>query len=203
MNAHYSVVPSLVLGFHGCDRSVADRAVNRRRPLRHSHNEYDWLGSGIYFWENDPQRAMEWARAMKRRGRIRTPAVVGAVIALGRCLNLLERRYVNLVKHAYDELVATTRDAGTPLPVNLPLRGSRDLLMRNLDCAVINTVHDMRVESDFPPFDTVRAAFIEGDEMYPTSAFRDHNHIQICVRSPQSIKGYFHPLNQNRTTDLA
>jgi hypothetical protein len=35
---------------------------------------------------------LEWARAMKRRGKVRTPAVVGAIIDLGRCLNLLDRR---------------------------------------------------------------------------------------------------------------
>jgi hypothetical protein len=195
----YSVLPSIVLGFHGCDKAVADRAINRRRPLRYSRNEYDWLGSGIYFWENDPRRAMEWARDLKRRDRIRTPAVVGAIIDLGRCLNLLDRRYADVLKRSYGDLVRSARKTGEPLPANRSLRGSRELVLRDLDCAVINAVHESSAIAGLPPYDTVRAAFIEGDEMYPTSAFRNHNHIQVCVRTPRSIKGYFHPLAEPRS----
>jgi hypothetical protein len=41
---------SFVLGFHGCDQSVADDLLNGKDFVP-SANDWDWLGSGIYFWE--------------------------------------------------------------------------------------------------------------------------------------------------------
>ena len=49
----YSRRANLVIGFHGCDRSVVENVI--------STNDYDWLGSGIYFWENNEERAWQWA----------------------------------------------------------------------------------------------------------------------------------------------
>lgn len=51
----------IVYGYHGCDESVAKRILEGRDPLTPSYNAYDWLGSGIYFWEDAPERAMQWA----------------------------------------------------------------------------------------------------------------------------------------------
>ena len=80
---------SFVLAFHGCDKSVGDRLVNGE-PFKASDNEFDWLGPGIYFWENNWQRGLEFATEhMKRKGsKITVPFVVGAVIDLGSCLDL-------------------------------------------------------------------------------------------------------------------
>lgn len=44
----------IVFGFHGCEREVAQKAILNREPITPSNNAYDWLGNGIYFWENDP-----------------------------------------------------------------------------------------------------------------------------------------------------
>ena len=65
--------------------------------------------------------------------------------------------------------------------------------MRFLDCAVINSVHVMREDEDEPAFDTVRAAFIEGPPLYEDAGFHLETHVQICVRNPQQIIGYFRP----------
>lgn len=191
----YSVLPSFVLGFHGCDRSVAKKVISKRQPLKYSKNKYDWLGSGIYFWENSPKRALEWAHHLKARGKIREPAVVGAIIDLGNCLNLLDSRFVRTIRDAYEFLVRATYESKEKLPRNRPLQGSKDLLLRDLDCAVINAVHEKAKGDGLPPYDTVRSAFIEGREIYRRSAFKDQNHIQICVRTLHCIKGYFHPLD--------
>jgi len=61
-----------------------------------SSNDYDWLGDGIYFWEHNAQRAYDFAVMMSDQPhpsgqKIKKPAVVGAVINLGHCLNLLDR----------------------------------------------------------------------------------------------------------------
>ena len=46
-----------VYGFHGCDKSVAKAVLDKKSVMLSSENDYDWLGSGIYFWEEAPVRA--------------------------------------------------------------------------------------------------------------------------------------------------
>lgn len=101
-----SSLPNLVLGYHGCDASVVEGVIQGTSSLRHSNNGYDWLADGVYFWEHNAQRAYEFAKEMARRPhpskqKIKTPAVVGAVISLGHCLNLLDSQYIALVRQAY------------------------------------------------------------------------------------------------------
>lgn len=61
-NTFYQKSPQTVLAFHGCDRSTAEEILNSwEKHLSPSENTYDWLGTGIYFWLNDPFRAYEWA----------------------------------------------------------------------------------------------------------------------------------------------
>ena len=43
----------LTIGFHGCDEDTAKRVILNKDNILASQNAYDWLGSGIYFWEND------------------------------------------------------------------------------------------------------------------------------------------------------
>lgn len=78
-----------VFAFHGCDRRLRDAVLTGKKRLNASLNTYDWLGSGIYFWEHGPMRALEWAmQQSKRKGaKIKEPAVVGAIIQLGNCFD--------------------------------------------------------------------------------------------------------------------
>jgi len=188
---------TFVLGYHGCDETVAELVFSGKSPLSASENEYDWLGHGIYFWEHNAQRAFEFACELRdhpRSGRrkIKRPAVVGAIIDLGFCLNLLDNRFINMVKQAHSDLVLLHKKAREPIPQN---SGGSDLLMRRLDCSVIELLHANRRGRNEPPFDAVRAAFIEGNRIYQGAGFREKNHIQICVRTLGSIKGYFRPLD--------
>jgi hypothetical protein len=66
-------------------------------------------------------------------------------------------------------------------------------LVRRLDCAVIEVLHKAMAERDEHSFDTIRGLFLEGNELYPNAGFRAQNHIQICVRNPNCIKGFFMP----------
>jgi hypothetical protein len=107
------------------------------------------------------------------------------------------------VKEGYRTLEQALRDAGQPMPVNRTPRAGGEILLRDLDCAVINAVHTFREEHDLPRFDTVRSAFIEGNELYPGSTFRGKNHIQICVRNDACIKGYFWPIAGAEGSEVA
>jgi hypothetical protein len=183
--------PFEITAFHSCDRSVGLRILNGEDDLITSENEWDWLGPGIYFWEQNPGRALEYAiecaaGQQKNRTRIKTPFVIGAVIELGKCLNLLEPGSIDVVKKAHDWLVETCNEDGKSMPVN---KGA----FRKLDCSVIKYVHHTTNHKGLPPYDTVRSAFNEGSQIYPNSNFCDRLHIEICVRSPHLIKGYFLP----------
>ena len=58
---------SLVLGYHGCDLAVARKIIMGQTSHRRSTNEYDWLGSGFYFWEDSPARALQWAKEERKQ----------------------------------------------------------------------------------------------------------------------------------------
>lgn len=182
---------SLVLGYHGCDLSVARKVVASDDQLLPSHNEYDWLGGGLYFWEDSPARALRWAReeAGRNSGKVQTPAVLGAIIDLGNCLNLIDTEHLGLVKAAhksYLELCAVS--------CLQPARNKgKDLRARCLDQAVIETLHQLRAQEKRSSFDTVRAFFVEGDLLYENAGLRALDHVQICVRDPRCILGYFLP----------
>ncbi len=77
---------------------------------------------------------------------------------------------------------------GEPLPENT---GGEDKFKRELDCGVIQAVHTIRKLENQPEYDSVRGMFQEGQEPYPGAGFRTKNHIQICVRNSDCIKGFF------------
>ena len=52
----YSKTPAYIYGFHGCTKEVYDKVIYQNQPMKKSDNAYDWLGNGIYFWENSYQR---------------------------------------------------------------------------------------------------------------------------------------------------
>jgi len=188
----HNLSAAFVLGYHGCSRGTGERLL-LNEPFRPSENAYDWLGSGIYFWEANPDRALNWARQRAARKKstegIETePFVVGAVIDLGSCLDLISTNGSLAVEDAYEDFKAFFAASGRPLPANA---GGEDLLHRNLDCAVINSLHQTREELGREPFDTVRGLFPEGELLYPTSGFRRKTHIQVCVRNQDNIKGVF------------
>jgi hypothetical protein len=183
---------SFVLAYHGCDRSTAEHLL-KYQPFKASANEYDWLGSGVYFWESNPARGLEWARYLRkaRKGkqkRIHEPYVVGAVIDLGYCLDLFSSTGIEFVKAAYMDFRIYVKRSGGEMPQN---KGGADLLQRSLDCAVINHIHAVNKRDNKRSFDTVRGVFLEGKPIYETSGFYEKTHIQICVRTLGNIKAVF------------
>jgi hypothetical protein len=198
----YARLPSFLLGFHGCDRSLAESLFSgATEDLKPSQNDYDWLGAGAYFWENDPVRALSWAESMKGRPRrsgpvITNPAVIGAVIDPGHCLNFLEQSAVRLARVHHDLLIEECRAQGRPLPTNTNppfMAGSPDKIYRRLDRAVVESIHRSVADNGLRAFDTVRAVFLEGQALYPDAGFLERTHIQLCVRNPRCILGYFRP----------
>ncbi len=189
----YEYQPSFILGFHGCKKSVGDAILTGAEPhLKWSEKKYDWLGSGIYFWEGNLARAWEWAFDRQQGGKIDEPFVLGAIIDLRHCLDLFDREGMRQVMTTYDAVKTAFDYAGKTMPVNVGK--TPDKAGRNLDCLVMNTLHDIRQGSKQSAYDSVRGPFLEGDPIYDGAGFRSHSHIQICVRSEVCIKGYFKPI---------
>lgn len=105
---------SFVLGYHGCDKAVGLSAIGGQ-ALIPSKGDFDWIGGGIYFWESDPLRALEWAQQKQKRGACNEPFVIGAVLDLRNCLDLLTRENVELVRSAYKSFKQVQETAGLKL----------------------------------------------------------------------------------------
>jgi hypothetical protein len=90
------------------------------QDFKKSQNDYDWLGWGIYFWEANPKRGLDFAkRAMKRAGsKIKAPTVIGAIIDLGNCLDLMSAMAIDMVRAAYESLSETFAATGGNLRQN-------------------------------------------------------------------------------------
>jgi hypothetical protein len=182
---------SLVLGYHGCDLAIAEKIVLGRIQQRPSTNEHDWLGSGFYFWEDSHARAFRWAQAeaAEEERKVKTPGVLGAIIDLGNCLNLIDAEHLDLVKAAHRAYLEFCRNSDLQPAQNQ----GKDIGSRKLDKAVFETLHKLREQEAKPPFGTVRAFFVEGEPLYENAGLRALDHVQVCVRDPGKIIGYFLP----------
>jgi hypothetical protein len=191
----YSSKPSVVYGFHGTDQRVATEIINQRASFSASTNTYDWLGHGIYFWENNLERASQYAveDSQRSNSKIKHPCVIGTVIDLGNCLDLLDQKNIDALKSAYKSFIAIMKEFDRPIPQNTSF-GTKDFdfKKRELDCAVIRFYCEF-AKSEGRPFDSVRAAFIEGEPIYPNAKFYTQNHIQLAIVNPDCIKGIFFP----------
>lgn len=94
--------PGLILGYHGTNVETAEKVIHGKgmEHLWASEKEYDWLGQGVYFWENSQRRAEAWAIEKYPTNW----TVIGAVIQLGACLDLLDQQFSDLVDTAAQKL---------------------------------------------------------------------------------------------------
>jgi hypothetical protein len=176
-----------IVGYHGTRLSVALDIVNRRRTFKFSRNRDDWLGHGIYFWEYAPQQAYWWAERRKRRQGWNEPiAILGSMIRLGFCFDLLDPYNVRYLKEIHGEYRATETAAGRAISENANHH-------KYLDCAVFQYAY-AAIESpeDQLTVDSARAVYVPtGDEkrIWTRSWISEGAHVQICVRNPACILG--------------
>ena len=170
----------VVLGYHGCDEALAASLLAGETPIEDwqpSRNSYDWLGHGVYFWEHAPERARVWADQGGKTG------VIGAVIQLGRCLDLTDVSHTEVLAFHYQTVLETYNERGLTLPEN---RGK----LRKLDCLIVNDLA-LKMEAAGDPIQTVRSPFLEGEPIYPGSGILKESHIQVAVLDPACILAVF------------
>ena len=139
-----------------------------------SQNPYDWLGDGVYFFQDASERAWEWAYS--NHGK--EAAVIGAEIRLVDCLDLLDIGWSKVITEAHDQFLDYYRRSG----LNIPRQTSG---AHRLDREVINYAVGVWAEQG-TIIRCVRAAFSEGRAVYPDSAIFDRSHVQIAVRDVET-----------------
>ena len=169
-----------VVGYHGTRLSVALEIVQRRRRFRTSENRDDWLGHGVYFWEYAPQQAFSWAKRLQAEKKWNEPiAVLGSMIRLGFCFDLLDPYNAEYLREIYRDFRAAEDATGRALPRNVRHR-------RYLDCAVFEYAYEVIGSGDGSQrVDTARAVYVPTDaksRIWPGSWISEGAHVQICVR---------------------
>ena len=173
-----------VIGFHGTRKTIAESIVLGKTQFAPSQNSGDWLGNGVYFWEYAPQQAWAWAKARYPDEEV---AVLGAMIRLGSCFDLLDPTNVAALESFHSQMVADCEQNNIePPPQNWRSN-------KHTDCAVFEYAYGASLASD-NKIDTCRAVFVpsvgskRARPWKSSGIFRDA-HIQLCVRNVSCIQG--------------
>lgn len=168
-----------VFGYHGTSAESAQAILepgekNTERFL-FSENDTDWLGKGVYFFQDAPFRAREWPKVrFPPPRRTENPVVLCAEIDLTNCLDLIDIEAARIIAQRYGILEERYQKIGRPLPIN---KGRK----HDFDCILINSVVD-QLEEEGRRINVVRTAFTEGKPIVPASQLYSHAHVQIVVR---------------------
>lgn len=179
-----------IVGFHGTRLSTALAIVKREQDFTPSTNDDDWLGHGTYFWEHAPKQAMWWAERRQKRHKWGEPvAVLGSMIRLGNCLDLLDPQNVDRVDDLHTAYVAELARTGITPRVNANQH-------KYLDCAVFEYAYTV-IEPEDGRIDTSRGVYVRTGvdrkgrkaRVWARSWIVRDAHIQVCVRNPACILG--------------
>lgn len=173
MTSINSSQPLRVYGYHGTSQIHAQEIIEHGFDF--STNDYDWLGTGVYFFQDAPQRAYSWA--IERYPE--SPAVIKSRLMLDNCLDLLDIIWFPFIGEAYDFFVRSYQQTNIPLPRQNPQRSKA----HRLDCAFFNYIVREIIEPQGHSVSSIRAVFNEGDRIYPNSAIFDRAHVQISIRN--------------------
>ncbi len=163
-----------VVAFHGTSRRAAEALV-LGVPFKQSQNEGDWLGHGIYFWENALQQAWTWA---KQRHKAEA-AVVGALVRLGQCVDLFDPSNAQPLDTAHKNYLQHCKEAGRKTKTNVNAT-------KYLDCAIWNHLA-LSLQAVGQGFESARAVFVPfakgaKQRLWDRSGVLRNAHIQLCVR---------------------
>jgi hypothetical protein len=174
-----------LVGYHGTNLRAAKAILaNGFIP---SQNPYDWLGIGVYFWQDAPYRAFDWAGIHTRRHHeYDEPAVIRSIIQLKReeCMDLLDWQ-------------TTGGWAGILSKTHQYLRKHQDLPQQRLgrraklhplDKVVVDYAIDNILAANGLQIKAVRAGFEEGKKIFVRSALYDRTHVQVAIRDTSIIQ---------------
>ena len=114
----YSKRSNILIGFHGCDEAVRNQLITKPKNIKISEKPFDWLSHGFYIWENNYDRALEWAKDKQKKGRIKNASVIGVVYTLNYCLDLIDSEFINMLSIYYKFMEKDFSLIGKELPKN-------------------------------------------------------------------------------------
>ena len=161
----------IVKGYHGTSSSAAHSIL--KEGFRISQNHYDWLGDGVYLFQEAPQRAWDWA--FEWHGD--EAAVLGAEFSTAECINLLDTGWNSFMADAYNSYLSFLNALGDQVPEQ---SGGNHRLDREVINYAVGVLEDRGIKVA-----CVRSAFAEGRPVYPNSSILHLAHVQIAVRHPQ------------------
>jgi hypothetical protein len=195
-----------IIGFHGTTKDRG-RKILDELTWELSDNDYDWLGRGVYLFQDSPLHALRFAekRAAENRdngnsGDAIEPFVLRVKLNLLNCIDLTDSDWMPALRVQQGRFNLKRAAEGLDIPVQLPFvanpipnrrthlipgrsRGAmREDTKHYLDCAVMRFF-----VNDFPSADrphSIRAAFVDGYPIYTTSWLFDLSHVQVCVLEP-------------------
>lgn len=126
--------PNLYIGFHGCEKNVGIDLILHPNRIHMSAHDYEWLGHGFYVWENNYDRALDWAS--NHYPKFKEPFAIGVVYTLEKCLDLTDKHFIELLSMDYPEFLLDLKRMGTSVPQNTDLKGMPNPsgVLRFLDC---------------------------------------------------------------------
>lgn len=182
---------SQVLAYHGTTRTAA-ASIMAGNPIRQSTNGWDWLGPGIYFWQDAPEMAAAWAQKIHSGQEV---SVLEVEISLDRCFDLLDVKQaaLDLLKEAWEDVRRTCESSGTPVPRQVPFEVNNGRCVRpagwgnnRADCEMFRSL--IAATRFLPsPFRSIRSAFLEGEGIHASSFVFDMAHVQLCVLDQSAI----------------
>ena len=165
------------LGYHGTTLEAAEKIVTD--GFRPSSNPWEWLGHGIYFWQDAPNRARDWAKEWHASKGYNGPiAVVAAQIDLHNFVDLLDQVDMELVSEYAGKFESRMSELGSKLKNKYPVH--------RLDCAVFNFLTNV-LSSKGRVIRGYRAACVEGKRITTGSPIYDRSHVQLAVIDQDAI----------------
>lgn len=183
-----------VVGYHGTLYEHASAMASGEFDDR-VRSKARWLGSGLYFFEENIEMAIHYARS-RALGTGQAGGVLSADIDLTSCLDLTLASWQEIVRNAHRIVVAEDKRAGIK-PISQQSMEVRDEIIRagyhgewknygrnELDYKVIEKAVSLAYEQKNLKFDMVRGLFLEWGSLYDTSWLYSGAHVAIAVRQP-------------------
>lgn len=154
---------ALIKAYHAGDFHEITDFIQSQSYITPSCNSSNWLGNGVYFWENDASRAELW-QLQKSKGLILE-------------CDIDTRNLLNLLEHS-NEAQQFFSDAHTrSMKYKNTILNNRATQRFDLDCKIFNTLpRDIKTE-----FAGIRMAFFLGDSVSEDGNLFTDQHIQICL----------------------
>lgn len=193
--------------YHGTTTKIADQIFSDRH-FKFSKNEYDWLGSGVYFYQEAPLKALAWAQkfSIDSENRGTTPAVIEVEFDLSKVFDLFKPENFEFLRIVDQKYSVSDRQRTQKRPVLRTHEGNRFRVFHNaslaeaekpganfIDCTLINKALQLLREMN-QEYDCVRHFFWEGQELYKGSYFYDHSNIQLCVIGAIGVLDFGDPI---------